>query len=105
MILKVNIIEDKLTTTFSPDYLLVENESHMHNVPEGSESHFKIVAASSAFEGKMLLARHRMINQLLTHELANGVHALTMHTMTPEEWFQKGGTAPDSPECMGGKQD
>ena len=97
-------IEQKLTDGLSPLHLDVLNESHMHNVPEGSESHFKIIAVSSAFEGKALLARHRMINQLLAHELANGIHALTMHTMTPEEWFQKGGAVPDSPLCMGGSE-
>lgn len=98
-------IEQKLQESLSPLHLEVHNESHMHNVPEGSESHFKIVAASSAFEGKALLTRHRMINQLLAHELANGVHALTMHTMTPEEWFQKNGKVPDSPPCLGGSED
>jgi BolA protein len=97
-------IEQKLRDSLSPLHLEVQNESHMHNVPEGSESHFKIVAASKAFEGKTLLARHRMINQLLSHELANGIHALTMHTMTPEEWLQKGASVPDSPPCMGGSE-
>ena len=97
-------IEQKLTDGLTPLHLEVLNESHMHNVPEGSESHFKIIAASSAFEGMSLLARHRMVNQLLAHELANGVHALTMHTMTPEEWFKKGGAVPESPPCMGGSE-
>ena len=97
-------IEQKLREGFEPLHLEVANESHMHNVPEGSESHFKIIAASSAFEGMSLLARHRMVNQLLAHELANGVHALTMHTMTPEEWFKKGGAVPESPPCMGGSE-
>ena len=97
-------IEQKLHDSLSPQHLDVLNESHMHNVPDGSESHFKIVAVSKTFEGKTLLARHRMINQLLAHELTHGVHALTMHTMTPEEWFQKGGTIADSPPCMGGSE-
>lgn len=97
-------IEQKLQDDLSPLHLEVQNESHMHNVPEGSESHFKIIAVSDAFNGKMLLARHRIINQLLAHELANGIHALTMHTMTPEEWLQKGGAVSDSPPCMGGSE-
>jgi len=28
-----------------------------------------------------------------------------MHTMSPEEWFQKDGTVPDSPPCMGGSEE
>ena len=98
-------IEQKLQDGLSPLHLEVHNESNMHNVPDGSESHFKLIVVSKAFEGKMLLPRHRLINQLLAQELADGVHALTMHTMTPEEWLQKGSSVPDSPPCMGGSED
>lgn len=95
-------ITDKLTNTLHPQHLEVINESHMHNVPPGSESHFKVVLVSDEFEGKMLVARHRMINQALADELAGPVHALALHTMTPAEWTKKGGEAPQSPPCMGG---
>jgi BolA protein len=95
-------ITDKLNSGLEPQHLEVINESHMHNVPPGSESHFKIVAVSDQFEGKMLIARHRMINQLLADELAGPIHALALHTMTPAEWAEKGATAPQSPPCMGG---
>lgn len=95
-------IESKLEESLSPLHLEVSNESHMHNVEEGSESHFRVVAVSEKFNGKTLLARHRLINQLLKQELESGVHALALHTMTPEEWFAKGGSAPESPPCQGG---
>ncbi|MEZ5448086.1 MAG: BolA family protein [Thiolinea sp.] len=35
----------------------------MHNVPPSSESHFKVTIVSDEFEGKALVARHRMINK------------------------------------------
>jgi BolA protein len=92
----------KLEQEFEPLHLEVVNESHMHNVPEGSESHFKVVVVSQRFENDSLLARHRHVNSILADELSGGVHALALHTMTPEEWFAKGGVAPASPECMGG---
>jgi len=96
------ILETKLKDAFSPLHLEVSNESHMHNVPEGSESHFKIVIVSDQFEGLMLIKRHRAINQVLEHEIKNEIHALALHTLTPEEWFEKGGNAPESPPCLGG---
>ena len=37
-----NTIKDLLNTEFNPATLIIENESFMHNVPENSESHFKI---------------------------------------------------------------
>ncbi|CAH8186087.1 BolA family protein [Vibrio aestuarianus] len=97
-----SIIEKKLHQAFNPDYLNVENESYMHNVPAGSESHFKVIIASELFEGARLIARHRQVNQVLAEELASHIHALSMHTYTPQEWKEQTSGAPDSPMCMGG---
>lgn len=99
-------ITTKLNNAFSPEHLEVINESFMHNVPEGSESHFKIIIVCDDFKEKMLLARHRLVNKVLQDELnkeqsEGGIHALALHTMTMEEWFKKGKAA-DSPECLGG---
>ncbi|MCP3699749.1 MAG: transcriptional regulator BolA [Aliivibrio sp.] len=96
-------IEQKLRSELSPSYLKVLNESFMHNVPEGSESHFKVIAVSDEFDGKRLLARHRMINTILADELANHIHALAIHTYTEAEWEElDSGLVPTSPDCMGG---
>lgn len=96
------IIESKLTTSLSPEFLDVINESHMHSGP-ATESHYKVVAVSKAFEGKMLIARHRMINAALADELQQ-IHALALHTMTPDEYFEKAGKVADSPQCEGGSK-
>lgn len=98
------IIERKLNEGLQPDHLSVENESHMHSVPPGSESHFKVTVVARIFEGKMPVARHRMVNELLAEELAGPIHALSLHTLTPTEWKQKGGRIPDSPACRGGSK-
>lgn len=94
-------ITEKLTQAFAPVHLDVRNESYMHNVPEGAESHFKVVVVSDEFEGKRLIQRHRAINTTLADELADDIHALAIHTYTPEEW-QEQAHAPDSPACRGG---
>jgi BolA family transcriptional regulator, general stress-responsive regulator len=97
-----NIIETKLNNAFSPDYLLVENESHMHNVPAGSEKHFKVQIVSDCFAKDMLIKRHRAINKVLEDELAGPIHALSIHAFTREEWTSRHGQVPDSPPCQGG---
>ena len=94
-------ITRKLEEALSPEHLEVINESHMHNVPDGSESHFKVVIVSDVFKDKMLLARHRLVNKVLEEELKGSIHALALHTMTMEEWFEKGKAA-ESPPCEGG---
>ena len=95
-------IEEKINNAISPEVLEVINESHMHSGP-ATDSHFKVVAVSKEFEGKMLIARHRMINSALVEEL-NNIHALALHTMTPDEYFEKPGKVADSPQCEGGSK-
>lgn len=96
-------IEAKLRQAFSPEILEVINESHLHNVPPGSESHFKAVIVSDQFTDKRLVARHRLVNQALVAELAT-IHALALHTLTPDEYFKRAGAVADSPLCMGGSK-
>ncbi|BAO45268.1 BolA family protein [Thiolapillus brandeum] len=96
------IIEDKLRSALAPLHLEVEDETRNHSVPEDAQSHYRVVAVSEVFQGKPLIQRHRIINKALEAELAGGIHALALHTMTPEEWFNKGGEAPQSPPCLGG---
>ena len=95
-------IEQKLANDFNPLHLEVINESSNHNVPEGSESHFKVVVVSPTFEGKNLLARHRLINATLADELKGVIHALAIHTYTEKEWKEESNGAPMSPPCLGG---
>ncbi len=97
-------IEEKITDALQPEYLEVANESHMHNVPPGSESHFKVTVVTAEFDGKMLVARHRMLNQLLKAELDGPVHALSLNTLTPAEWLEKNGEVRKSPPCLGGSK-
>lgn len=93
-------IKSKLNKALSPVHLEVTNESHNHNVAPGSETHFKVVAVSDAFAGANPLQRHRFVYDVLSEELAGGVHALTLHLHSPEEWDAV--EVPDSPPCLGG---
>lgn len=96
-------IERKLAERFAPAHLEVVNESGNHNVPAGSESHFKVVLVADAFAGQRAVARHRLVNAALREELAGPVHALAIHTYTEAEWRERFGAAPLSPPCLGGK--
>jgi len=96
-----SIIEEKLASEFDTDYLRVENESHMHNVAPGSESHFKVTIVSNSFVDQMLIKRHRMVNKALQQEIQQ-IHALALHTLTPQEWQARAGSVADSPNCHDG---
>jgi BolA protein len=92
----------KLDDAFSPEYLNVLNESGRHNVPPGSESHFRVTIVSDRFDEASRIERHRLVHRLLEEELAGPIHALAVEALTPEEWQRKGGVAATSPDCRGG---
>jgi stress-induced morphogen len=98
-----NRIIHKLSESFNPAHLSVLNESYMHAVPAGSETHFKVVLAAEAFIGKRQVQRHQAVYACLADELKNGVHALALHTFSPDEW-QASHAVPASPQCLGGSK-
>ena len=94
-------IESKLQEQYSPAFLEVVNESHMHSVPPNSETHFKVTLVSETFAGTRRVQRHQTVYKTLADELEGGVHALALHLYDPEEWQ---GVSPDSPLCRGGSK-
>lgn len=96
-------IRTKLTEALKPDHLEIHNESHMHAVPPGSESHFRVLVVSSQFQGLPLIQRHRLVNDALKEELSSRVHALAIQAKTPEQWESSPALA-KSPACMGGSR-
>ncbi|MFQ5776103.1 MAG: BolA family protein [Kiloniellaceae bacterium] len=94
----------KLTSSLAPAHLEVVNESHMHSVPPGSETHFKVVVVSDRFEGVPLVRRHRTVNAILQEELRERVHALSLQTLTAAEWARRDGQTMASPACRGGSK-
>lgn len=96
------LIENKLRDGLTPVYMQVDNESHRHNVPDNAETHFKLVVVSEMFAGQRSVQRHQQVYQLLANELKAGVHALAMHTFSPEEWSARQ-QVPPSPDCLGGQ--
>ena len=82
-------IEAKLTAAFQPTALRVVDESHHHADHAGArpdgESHFRLYIVAECFRGRSRLERHRMVNDVLTGELAGQVHALAIHATVPGE--------------------
>lgn len=98
-------IESKLIAllqeSFSPEHLELNNESHMHSVPPGAESHFRAVIVSVTFEGISRVERSRAVFKCIDECLKAGVHAFTMRALTPAEYeaSKRAGSHFESPEC------
>jgi BolA protein len=82
-------MREKLMISLRPTRLDVVNESHLHaghrSSPGTGESHFRVLIVSEAFDSKSRIDRHRMVTDLLSDELKNGVHALAIKACAPGE--------------------
>ena len=52
----------------------------------GDGRHFEAVIVSTAFEGKRSVQRHQLVYAALGDRMREEIHALSMRTLTPEEW-------------------
>ncbi|MEQ9608510.1 MAG: BolA family protein [Kiloniellaceae bacterium] len=82
-------IERKLTEALAPHRLKIVDESEKHKghagYREGGETHFRVEVVSDAFAGQNRVARQRRVYEILAAELAGGIHALQLKTLTPAE--------------------
>lgn len=94
---KIDLLQAALAN-LQPQQLDVLDESHMHS--RGLETHYKAVIVSEQFAGLNAVKRHQKVYAAVG-ELMGQIHALALHTYTPDEWSQQG-VAPASPTCKGG---
>lgn len=94
---KIDLLRAALVS-LQTQHLDVLDESHMHS--RGLETHYKAVIVSELFAGLNAVKRHQQAYAAVG-ELMGQIHALALHTYTPEEWAQQG-VAPASPTCKGG---
>ena len=86
------VLVDKLTRALAPVRLDVVDDSARHrgHAGAGDGSHFNVCVVSARFEGKTLVARHRLVYEALADEMAGPVHALGLRTLTPAEAEREG---------------
>ncbi len=57
-----------------------------HLEVDGDGQHFNALIVSSAFAGKRPIARHQLVYAALGDRMREEIHALSMKTLTPEEF-------------------
>ncbi|MBR7783959.1 BolA family protein [Undibacterium luofuense] len=57
-----------------------------HLQVEGDGQHFQAVIVCAAFAGKRLIQRHQMVYAVLGERMREEIHALSMKTLTPDEY-------------------
>lgn len=87
-------------SSMAPAHLEIVDESHMHS--RGVETHYKAVVVCEEFAGLSVVKRHQQVYACLG-DLMRQIHALALHTYSPDEWA-KHSSAPLSPACRGGSK-
>ena len=57
-----------------------------HIEVSGDGAHFEAVIVSPAFAGLSLVKRHQLVYAALGDRMRVEIHALSMQTLTPEQW-------------------
>ncbi len=84
-----NAIEEKLKQALAATHVEVVDESHRHAGHAGAAAgggHFRALIVSPRFDGRSAVERQRLVYAALDAEMGSEIHALSMRTLTPEEW-------------------
>ncbi len=73
----------------SPEHLDIADDSALHAGHAGALSggHYRLTIVSERFAGLATLARHRLVYQTLGELMQQGIHALSIQALTPDEFF------------------
>lgn len=85
-------IEERLRLALDGDPVEVVDESHLHRGHAGARTgggHFRALVVSPRFRGASRIQRQRLVYEALAAMLAGEIHALSMQTLTPEEWTDR----------------
>jgi BolA protein len=82
-------IESLLRARFKPVHFELGDDSAKHVGHPGATSgggHYDVLIVAEAFEGKALLAQHRMVYEALDGMFGQQIHALALKTQAPSQW-------------------
>ena len=68
---------------------IVEQLECQHVEVSGDGHHFEAVIVSEAFRGKSRVQRHQLVYRALGDRMREEIHALSMQTLTPEDWASR----------------
>jgi len=79
------LLEQKLIAALQPAMIELIDESNQHHGHTGAhpsgESHFRLRVSADVLKGKSRVMQHRMVNEVLAHELKTRVHALAIEVI------------------------
>lgn len=88
---RITVIKERLTTALAPIHLEIVDESHKHDGHQQTNKggHFLVTIVSAQFAGLNLLQRQRLVYAALGDLMTTTIHALSMKTVTPDEFSNR----------------
>jgi len=86
---RAQAIEDALRDKLEAQHVAVIDQSPLHEGHVGAGGgggHFQVLVVSDRFRGLSRIAAQRIVYEALGEMMINDIHALSMRTLTPEEW-------------------
>lgn len=86
---RVQAIENALRDGLEAQHVVVIDQSALHEGHPGAQAgggHFQVLVVSDRFRGLSRIAAQRVVYEALGDLMTNDIHALSMRTLTPEEW-------------------
>jgi BolA family transcriptional regulator, general stress-responsive regulator len=70
-----------------PQSLVITDQSHHHagHAGAGDGGHYELTIVADIFTGKSMIARHRLIYDIVEDLMHGKIHALALHARTPGE--------------------
>lgn len=82
-------IENALRDKLEARHIAVIDQGSLHEGhlgAQGGGGHFQVLVVSDRFRGLSRIAAQRVVYEALGDLMVNDIHALSMRTLTPEEW-------------------
>ncbi|HEX7380517.1 MAG TPA: BolA family protein [Nevskiaceae bacterium] len=83
----IHRLQQTLQAALQPTQLRIEDDSAQHAGHAGAAhgGHYRVFIVSEAFNGRSLIARHRMVYEAVREDLKHGIHALSIVARSPAE--------------------
>ncbi|MEK6748254.1 MAG: BolA family protein [Pseudomonadota bacterium] len=84
---RAQYIRERLTAALQPVQIDIVDDSHHHagHTSARGGGHFQVTIVATAFAGKSLIQRHRLVYEALQDAMREEIHALSIKAYTPEE--------------------
>ena len=89
--ISIDMVKELLHNNLSIFYMHISNDEskHLNHRTYDGGMHLKALIVTDDFIDMNLINRHKLVYKILNHYLKNGIHALSMYTLTEKEYIEK----------------